>query len=517
VSLRIIVFFFLFFSFSFSMVARGVTFLPVYVNGEVPRVLSSKDQLEYGLAELTAFYASELFWLEPTDFTNVREYVKRVNYNYNKKLDPIRASEICESMESSFIVAGEFLFSDSVSVITEVYSCNGQLLSHLESSFATNFYTSLEQHVKKTFVSFPAKPNRFEDQKHSELSELIFAIDTSGSFMKEAKEAKAYIQRYMLSSDSAIGLLLMSEKRTRFYPPTTDKEQVEKILDSINFGGKLVPAELVSSLYKIKVNEKEAGFSRKLIIMTDSKITQDSSGQIILALKSFKEAGYATYLITGPSSPPLVSSEYARIAGFLSTQLLRPVTSVRFGTTKGFRTLYLKDNKVYMDRFGRKYSPEIKVEELDMIEDSLVYSKVEYPHQGNLSQIFSAVSKEKIIEAEAPISTISTLIDESVRPEKGYYARSNKILLKSGKTSVWINANKPNKEIENKFVVIKTRFVKDAGSSSGFASVAENTEVYTNNVPKLLVLKPSEITKYFQTSGKRELVCFLEGSVLETK
>ncbi len=514
---RFIVFLFLFFGFSFSVFSRGVTFLPVYVSGETPKVLSSKDQLEYGLAELTAFYASELFWLEPTDFTHVREYVKQVNYNYNKKLDPIRASEICESMEASFIVTGEFLFSESVSVITEVYSCNGRLVSRLESSFATNFYTSLEQHVKKTFVSFPSKPDQLSDQKHSDISEILFAIDTSGSFMKEAREAKSYIKRFMLSSSSSIGLLLMSEKRTKFYHPTTDKEQVEKVLDSINFGGKLSPSELASSLYKIRVNEKEAATSRKLIIMTDSKITQESSGQIIMALKSFKEAGYTTHLITGPSSPPLVSSEYSRIAGFLSTKLLRPVTSVRLGTTKGFRTLYLKDNKVYMDRFGRKYSPEITVEELEMFEDNLVYSKVEYPHQGNLSKIFTALTKEKIIQAEDPVSTISTLIDESVRPEKGYYSRSNKILLKSGKTSVWINTSKPDKEIENKFVTLKTRFIKDAGSSNGFASVAESTEVYTYNVPKLLVLKPSEITKYFKTSGKRELVCFLEGSVLETK
>jgi hypothetical protein len=79
----------------------------------------------------------------------------------------------------------------------------------------------------------------------------------------------------------------------------------------------------------------------------------------------------------------------------------------------------------------------------------------------------------------------------------------------------------PMKAISEKYidqdVGIRAVFKKQFNNSNGYTNIPEETVVYKDTVPLLLVLEPSEIKNYLYNSNKDFIVCFIKGKILEIK
>jgi hypothetical protein len=156
--------------------------------------------------------------------------------------------------------------------------------------------------------------------------------------------------------------------------------------------------------------------------------------------------------------------------------------------------------------------------ELAQIPEGSIYKLVSFPHPNNLVDIFTGYTGEKVIEQGQISSNVAGVADKLTNQTTREFGRmSRKVLVKVGNKSIWLQMKSISEQTLNQEVGIKAVFRKQFNSAIGYSNVPEETVVYSENVPLLLVLEPVEIKNYLYNSNKDFVTCFLKGKILEIK
>lgn len=498
--------------------AREVSFIPSYIIGESPVFLQKKDNVSEGLADLVAFYTKENFEVDVTDSDKVRNYIESLEETPDKKPSRELISGICGEFESDYIVKSEIDFSGDPVIQTVTFNCKGKPIYTTESVLQGDFYLGIEKHVIKTFSFLTPKKKKNKEIYKEEDIEIVYAIDLSGSFAKDAQSVITYIKG-LLGADISIGLVLLGEKNVKVLKPSRDHERLRDELSRIRFGGELNIEQLSASLIKSKVDLAFGNHkNRRFILFTDATAQEGDPYKLVSTLQSVAQLGFQPFLVTGSYFDFKMMGIYRKAARSTAQDLQQIMHFIKIGTMKGYKTIYLYDRKVYVDPTGKLNPSDLDLRELAQIPEGSIYKLVSFPHPNNLVDIFIGYTGEKVIEQGQISSNVAGVADRLTNQTTRELGRmSRKVLVKVGNKSIWLQMKSISEKTLNQEVGIKAVFRKQFNSAIGYTNVPEETVVYSENVPLLLVLEPVEIKNYLYNSNKDFVTCFLKGKILEIK
>lgn len=186
------------------------------------------------------------------------------------------------------------------------------------------------------------------------------------------------------------------------------------------------------------------------------------------------------------------------------------------GTTKGAKTIYLHDRNIYWDESSQPNLKDLDLKELATIEEGRVLNTVDFPHPDNMSSVYEKIQGQKLIEKKSISSNVTNIIEKLVQSKSGTLSDSGgKVLIKTGSVSFWLTVNSVDESLEGSDTTFRATFVKDEFSPNGFANIPAETNIYKENIPKLLVLEPSQIRNFLKSNNK--FTCFVSGKILEVK
>lgn len=501
-----------------SLLSREISFLPAYIIGEAPAFLQKKDNVSEGMADLLSFYARENFEVDATDSDKIRNYLESIEETPEKKPGKDLITAICAEFDSDYVVKSEIDFSGDVVIQTTTFNCKGRAIYSSESVIQGDFYLGMERHAVKTFTYLSPKRKKAREIYKEEELELVYVLDLSGSVAKDSEAVLKYISS-LLGQDISIGLVLVGEKDVKVIKPSREHSRLREEIPRIRFGGEVNIEHLSSSLIKIK---GELLFStaknRRMILFTDAQSREGDPYKLVSTLQSVAQIGFQTFLVTGSFFDFKMSGIYRKAARSTGQDLQQVLHYVKVGTMKGYKTLYLYDRRVYIDSTGKLNPADLELKELTQIPEGSVYKLVSFPHPNNLVEIFSGYSGEKIIEKGQISSNIMNVMDRLTNQSTGDTGRVyRKVLVKVQNHSFWIQVKSAPEQFLNQEVGIRAVFRKQFSNSMGYTNVPDETYVYSENVPRLLILEPSEIKNYLSNTNKDTITCFIRGKVLEIK
>ncbi|MCB1192932.1 MAG: VWA domain-containing protein [Leptospiraceae bacterium] len=498
--------------------SKEVTFLPSYIVGEPPKVLKAKDNLKSGIAELTAFYAREHFYIDITNFSEIKNFILESKETTDKRPTKTFLSRVCSEFETDYLVRSEVDFGHVYSISTEVYNCQGETLFAREDFLKNKFYEGIESHIQKILHFFPPregyKKNLYEQ---SEEQEYIFAIDLSGSLSNEVKGVLNYIQKILGNSKLAIGAILIQQNKIQIFNPDFNHTKLRKELLSVRYGGDVYLKNIATAVQKFKRQYKPSrAKSRKFILVSDALPENSSDNSLSFAVASLRSMGLPVSILTGSFFSHRVMSLYKQAANQTGSPLYQITHAQTIGTGQGYRTIYLHDTHVYYEDSSQVDINRTDFKKLQKLEESDVYSKVDFLHPGNMLYVYSNTTKDKVLEKGKMLSNVTEQFESILESQNGKMkTKSPKVLLKSDGFSYWLNVKSLNHSFINKEVFIKTTFINDSFSSTGFTNLPNDTYIYNENVPKLLVMSSKEIGNSLKNN--KHFTCFIRGVILEMK
>lgn len=504
---------------SFSeLMAREISFLPTYIIGDSPVYLQKKDNVSEGLSDLIAFYAKENFEVDASDSDKLRNFLESMEETPEKKASKELISGVCGEFDSDYVVKSEMDFSGDPVIQTITYNCKGKPIYTTESVLQGDFYLGIEKHVLKTFTYLSPKRKKSRDKYKDENIELVYAIDLSGSLAKDAETLLGYIKG-LIGSDTSIGLVLIGDKDVKVVKPSRDHEKLKAEIGRIRFGGEISIEKLTSSLIKVK-GELAFGTNknRRFILVTDAQAGDGDPYKLVSTLQSIAQIGFQTFLVTGSYFDYKMTGTYRKAARSTGQDLQQIMHFIKVGTMKGYKTIYLYDRKVYIDPTGKINPSDLDFKELIQIPEGTLYKLVSFPHPNNLVDLFIGYTGEKVIEQGQVSSNISAVVDRLTNESTKEIGKVNrKVLIKVGGKSIWMPMKAISEQYIDQDVGIRAVFKKQFNNSNGYTNIPEETVVYKDTVPLLLVLEPNEIKNYLYNSNKDFIVCFIKGKILEIK
>lgn len=500
-----------------NLFAREITVLPAYVVGEEPAALKKKDNLSTGVSELIGYYATENFVVDTSDPEKVKTYISELGEEMDRKPSKSLLNGICEEFSSDFIVKPEINFADKISILSEVYNCRGKVIASNESLFTDNFYFAMEKHTKKTLSFLVPKNKPTTNIDFSGEEEIVFFLDLSGSLTREIKSVVNYILSITGSKNFSLGAVLVKENSIKIIKPSFNHNELKTELEKIKIGGDIGLDRITQGLVKAR---GELGNSKlkkkKLIILTDAKSNTTHDYGYLSAVQTMREIGYNTFIVTG-SFFDYKSMNLHKKAAKSGGNNLQQITHYQVvGTTKGAKTIYLHDRNIYFDDSSEPNLKELDFKELATIEEGRVLNTVDFPHPDNMSSVYEKIQGQKLIERKTVSSNVTNIVEKLVQSKTGALSyNGGKVLIKSGAVSFWLVLNKVDESLEGSDATFKALFIKDEFSPNGFTNIPNETNIYKENIPKLLVLEPSQIRNFLKSNNK--FTCFVSGKILEVK
>ncbi|MCX7999159.1 MAG: hypothetical protein N3A69_09460, partial [Leptospiraceae bacterium] len=257
---------------------------------------------------------------------------------------------------------------------------------------------------------------------------------------------------------------------------------------------------------------------RKLIIFSDARIGKGDAYKFITSVQTMARLGYEIHILTGSYFDHKDVSIYAKAANAAGGKLHLITHLQSIGTPEGYKTLFLRDRKIYyvnekVVNFG-KFNPESAFK----ISESQIYSEVDFPHPGNMAEVFLKVTKQKAIEYGKVTSNVREIVDKIIQADSSSLLQTySKVLLKTGTTSIWLKVKNASESWIGTDAVFKVTLKKDKYSSLGFSNIPEKSFYYKESFPLLLVLSNPEIQTLLEKAPSNTIDCFFRGKVLEVK
>lgn len=498
--------------------SREISFLPSYIIGESPAFLQKKDNVSEGLADLLSFYAKENFEVDTTDSDKIRNYLESLEETPEKKPAKELITGLCAEFDSDYVVKSEIDFSGDVVIQTTTFNCKGRAIYTTESVIRGDFYFGMEKHAQKTFTYLNPKRKKGREIYKEEEVEIVYALDLSGSVAKDSESILKYIQS-ILGADMSIGLVLLGEKDVKVIKPSRDHSRLREELPRIRFGGEVTIEQLSSSLIRSKSDLLfSSSKNRRFILFTDAQARESDPYKLVSTLQSVAQMGFQTFLVSGSYFDFKMNGIYRKAARSTGQDLQQVMHYVKVGTMKGYKTLYLYDRKVYIDPTGRLNPSDLDLRGLSQIPEGTVYKLVSFPHPNNLVEIFTGYTGEKILEKGEISSNITGVLDRLTNQSSVDFGKVyRKVLVKVKNQSFWIQMKTNPEQYLNQEVGIRAVFRKQFNQSMGYANVPDETTIYSDNVPLLLILEPTEIKNYLYNTNKDAVTCFIKGKIIEIK
>lgn len=494
-----------------------LTFIPAYISGNPPETLANKDNLSNGIAQLGTFYARENLNTKVTNFDEVKKFIYSSNFSPNKKPDRNILSSICSEFDSDYIIKSEVDFSNRANILTEVYNCKGNLINSHDSSVDLDLFDGFESNIVSALNFLPKKSgSKKATIVNEDIKEVIFVLDLSGSLSREIQSSARFIQSLVDDPNYSVGLLLVSSKKNQFIRPEIRSKKVSNALSQLKFLGEVNPKQLYNGLATIKNNYTKKNKLGKIIIITDTVLTTENNSEFYSAVQNLKQVHYDVHLITGSFFNNKSLALHEKVARAGGNELHKITNYQKIGTTNGFRIVYLHDHSIYFSE-GEKPRKLYRLEELVQVDHRFIYSTSKFPHPENMSDIYAKASKEKIIERGKIQSNIDDILQRLITSNKSIKATTKKILLKTLSKTIWINVASTKGVKLNKEIFIRTTFIKDKYSSTGFSNLPNETLIYKEDVPRLLVFTPSELAKYFRENSVSYRYGFIKGTVMDMR
>jgi hypothetical protein len=511
--------FFLYSVFHFQgLLGRELSFLPTHIIGEVPTIISSKDDPAEGISELVGFYAKENYEISLSDYDRVRNYLESLDETTQRRPSKSAIGGVCTEMESDYVVHNEIDFSGTPIIHTMTYNCRGKLMYESESILSGDFYSEVEKHSIKAFGFLNPKKKEGTFKKNNSKQELFFAVDLSGSLSKDSSQILQYIES-LLGSDISIGLALFSQNGLKVVVPSLNHELIRKELRKARFSGKISSEKLSNYLSKLK---SDLIFSdakeRKFFLLSDAQIGQQESYRLVSSIQDLYRIGFTVNIIVGSYFDYKDMNLYQKAARSTGKSINQITHELKIGTTSGVKKLFLYDRKLYIDDEGTANLNDLQLDNLSLVPEGIVYQYVDFPHPNNISEIYSKFTNEKIIQKSEIKSNIKDVVEKLVFDKHSLLVSSSrKVLIKNGKRSFWVYMKDIDESLKNQEINLRVEYKKSFTESTGYINVPERTYVYEGNVPYLLILEPLEIKNFLQKSKKDSIVGFLKGKVLEIK
>lgn len=500
--------------------SREITFLPAYVSGEEPESLKRKeDRLGEGIAELGAFYLEDNFNAEITDFHKLLNYIESLDEPMDRKPTRRLINSICSEFDSDYVARTEIDFGKTIAVLTEVYNCKGRIIASHETSIQAGFYTSFEKHIKKTLNFLPEKEKTDYSKFFNSSQEIVYLVDFSGSFSNEVKSFKTYLESIYSTNNLSLGIVGVNNQKIHIVPPTVDHSKIREELAREKFSGEVGMDSLVLGILKARtILGKSNATRKKFVILTDSKEKSGSEYSYFSAVQGISALSYKVYIVTGSYFDHKTLNIHKKAARNAGSELFQLTHYQKVGTTNGFKTIYLNDRNIYFDSSARMNPKDLDFKELNKIDDDQIYSRVDFPHPDNMASLYSEIYNQKIIEKSEIKSNINEILDSIYNIGSiNYHQDSRKALIKVQKSSIWLNVKEANDNLLDKFVSYRATFILDPMNTSGFSNIPDETTLYEENVPGLLVMNPSEIRTYMTANRLKSFSCFIRGKVVEVK
>jgi hypothetical protein len=501
-----------------SVYAREITFLPTYISGTEPESLKKKDKLEYGFTDLTAFYAKENFFVDISEPDKVKSYFEETTLELNRKPSKLLISRTCEEFSSDYISRNEVSFDKTIVVLTEIYNCRGKLVTSHETMIQNDFYRSLENHIKKSFNFLTPKTKHLTKYNLQNKQEIIFFLDLSGALHSEINEIISLLESITGNPNYFIGLVAVSENKIKIIQPSSNHKQLKSELKNLKFSGDISLERLTSGLIKAKMELVDSKMkSRKFFIITDAKSNKQNDSAYLTAMQSLNEIGYKIQIFTGSFFDHKSFSLHKKASRIGKAKDISQIIHFQTIQTKlGMKTVFLFDQNIYSEEGERSNLQDLNLKDLSKVEEGKLFSYADYPNPRNFTDIYSKSKNLPILEKFQLKSNIRQLVEQSLTSNSSSPEWSgSKALLKVGGTSFWIQLKSISEDFIDKEVTLRATFIKDDFTSTGINNVAAETEIYTEQVPKLLVLEPKQIRNFLES--KSNFNCFVTGKILEIK
>ncbi len=497
------------FFFILELFSAEIVFLPAILRLDTQRDSNLKNASESAFAELSAFYADENFLI---DAIPVKKDGISANVNYSKSF----LSDKCTETEADYLFLSEIEISTSTVVNSKVYNCKGRFVSENETIIKNNFFLQFEKHIRKTLNFLPEK--RRENVGNSlESEEIIFLVDPSPAFSPEVSNLREVFRELATRKNISLGLIIPSRKTSKFFRPTVNNVSANSALE--NYSKEKIQLEDIRDAISRSLEGlgKNKAQSRKFIIFTGAK-SLEKNFDFSDSVSSVKKTGYDVFLISGSYFGSEIFETYKR-AGRKSGKGFRQLTHFqKIGTDEGLKTIFINGEKVFLSNGFEPTDRNFDEMEKVQIPPSQIFSSVNFPHAGNLIEIYESVYHKKVIEKGHILNNMRSLVKDIVEKDKMEVSgNQKKILLKSGEISIWLNVPKMSADSVGGIVTLKTVFVRNSNNSFGFSNISQTTVFQPKIAPAMLTFTPKEIIQYFRNETTNSIQCFMKGKILEIK
>ena len=504
---------FVFFS-SVSLRASEITVLPSYVYGSNKPMFLLRTNPSTSIAELISYYASVDFQTDVTDFRAVKDFIGSEKITLERTLTMPIISRICTQFESDYVIKSNLEIDIEIQVDTEVYNCRNLSKKTYGETIKSDFFEGIERHTLRFLDFLPAKKAK-AGTPYITKQEIIFVLDLSGSFTSDSKQAIIFINRILEEKGISVGLMTIGKGKTFYRKPDASNQKIISDLKALRSGGELSSEELSDSLLKLMAeldNEDQENKNRKIVIMTDCNL-KNQNPSYENAIASLKRKSHSVSLISGSFFSNDSLNLHKKAARKSGQELIQLTHSQKIGTSEGYKLLKLKDFRLSVWK-----TDESANESESSISPAKIQSHVEFPHPQNMAYLFEKVSGKKILEKSPVRSDIDTILENIVfgNPDpSGNLFR--KVLIKSDGIAFWMNFKKLDERYLEQDIFVESVFVNSRVSSSGFSNLPDETRIYRNIPPSLLVFNPREIAQKLSEKKATSIKCFVRGKILEIK
>lgn len=501
--------------FATQVFSKEFAFLPTYVIGQVPVFISQKDNPADGISELLGFYAKEKYQMEITDSDSLRNYLESLEEELGRKPSRYLINGVCSELEPDFLVHSEIDFEGRGNIVSEIYNCKGKLLYRKESSLEEDFYSSMENHAKTLFSFLNPKQSTETDQTTEE--EFVVALDTSGSISSDARQILNYLEE--TAGVKKIGLLALKKNSYSYLRPTLNVQKILSTIKDIKFSGEINLEEIGSSLLRA-TNELayNSVAKKKLILLSDARIGKGDAYKFITAAQSLARLGYEVHIISGSYYDYKDASIYVKAANAASGKLHLLTHSQILGTKDGYKSVFLYDRKLYYVNEKLPSIQKFDPNQAMKLSEASVYAQVDFPHPGNMGEVFLRLTNQKAIEYGKVNSNVREIVDKLIQSSSSSLLQNySKVLIKAGTNSIWLKLKNADEKWIGEEAVFRVKLKKDKYSALGFSNIPEASSYYKDSYPLLLLFSTSEIKTLLEKSPSNTLDCFFRGKVLEIK
>ncbi|MEM7184357.1 MAG: hypothetical protein AAF518_25890, partial [Spirochaetota bacterium] len=502
---------------SSALQARQLTVLPAYLIGSPPLTLQKKtNKLSDELAKLAAFHIKENYNVAISDFSELQNYQRSAGLNLKKHFGREDILRVCRGVDTEYVLRSELDFQANI-LSTEVYNCGGYLLVKKEGSMGKQVLLDYKRHIVYATNFLPPTRKISNHKLVRSLTEITLVLDLSGSFIKEILELRPTIISYLEKDTISVKLLLVGKKQSRYI---SSPQKIKQALQNLPLGGEVTPDQMANALYKIPGlrNKKQTKTLRQVYIFTDIPTQRGNIYAYQNSLQSLKYAGYKIRVFTNSSNPQAYLRLHANIAAISGKPLQNVIYYKTIGTNRGYRTLYLHDNRLYYDSSRYVRADSIRTATLQEISQRKIKSKVNNLHPNNIDLIYSQITGEKILERKRGKTNISYLFRKAIgENERVAQGGSRKVLLKSAGISFWIYMPQVRRDLLNQKITLYSTFYRTSSNGTGIMNVPEDTYITQNSPPKLLIYTVKEISRHLHSKKVDVLNGFIEGIVLRIK